>query len=226
MLSNNLANTNTPGYKKDSEFYGLYRSQVMSEDPDGADPVTPSLPFIERPWTDFKQGTIERTGNSSDLAISGDGFFAVQSPSGVIYTRNGHFRMSTDGQLQTSDGYPLLGEDGNPVQVNPGQEFQIETDGTVKQGSQTVGKLQLAAFKDTSAMVKRGYSYFSTQETPSAVTDCSVLQGASENSNVPVAESAIRLVGLTRQFEMLNKAVSVCGQMGQQAVQELGKVTG
>jgi flagellar basal-body rod protein FlgG len=226
MLSNNLANTNTPGYKKDSEFYGLYRSQVMNEDPDGADPVTPSLPFIERPWTDFKQGTIERTGNSSDLALSGDGFFAVQGPSGVIYTRNGHFRMSTDGQLQTSDGYPLLGEDGNPVQVTPGQEFQIETDGTVKQGAQTVGKLQLAAFKDTSAMVKRGYSYFATGETPSAAADCSVLQGASENSNVPVAESAIRLVGLTRQFEMLNKAVSVCGQMGQQAVQELGKVTG
>ena len=109
LLSNNLANTNTPGYKKDSEFYGLYRSQIMNEDPDGADPVTPSLPFIERPWTDFRQGTIERTGNSGDLALSGQGFFAVQSPGGVLYTRNGHFQMSTDGQLQTAEGYALLG---------------------------------------------------------------------------------------------------------------------
>ena len=115
-----------------------------------------------------------------------------------------------------------LVDGGNPF----GPSSSVGPDGTVKQGAQTVGKLQLAAFKDTSAMVKRGYSYFATGETPSAAADCSVLQGASENSNVPVAESAIRLVGLTRQFEMLNKAVSVCGQMGQQAVQELGKVTG
>lgn len=226
LLSNNLANANTAGYKKDSEFYGLYRSQLIDEDPSGADPVTPSLPVIERPWTDYAQGVVEKTGNGTDLALSGTGFFAVKGPNGVLYTRNGHFRLSTAGQLETAEGYPLLLENGAAVKLAPGSDFSIDADGAVKQNHAVVGKIQLAAFDDTSALTKRGYSYFASPDTPVPATSCQILQGHAEGSNVPVAESAIRLVGLTRTFEMLNRAVTVCGDMGRQSVQELGKVSG
>jgi flagellar basal-body rod protein FlgG len=224
LLSNNLANANTAGYKRDSEFYGVYRAHLMDDDPDGADPVTPSLPYIERPWTDFRQGVIERTGNPGDLALSGPGFFAVESPGGVLYTRNGHFRLSSTGTLETADGYAVLSEQGAPLQVTPGREFQIDPSGAVKQGNETVGRLRLVSFADMTGVVKRGYSYFATAQEPAEAAECKVLQGSTEGSNVPVAESAIRLVGLTRQFEMLNRAVAACGEMGRLSIQEVGKV--
>lgn len=226
LLSNNLANTNTAGYKQDSEFYGLYRSQVVEQDAASADPATPSMPYIQRPWTDFAQGTIARTGNSGDLALSGPGFFSVQAPGGVLYTRNGHFNVAGDGQLKTAEGYPVLNENGDALRVAPGREFTVDAEGTVRQGTNTVGKIRLVTFKNTAAMEKRGYSYFSTQDSPETAANCTVSQGSTEDSNVPVAQSAIRLVGLTRQFEMLNRAVTVCGDMGRMAVQELGKVNG
>src|ERR1051325_1475953 len=109
LLANNIANTSTEGYKADREFYTLYTAPEAESDP------TASMPLIERPWIDFSQGTLHATGNPLDLALSGKGFFAVNGPSGVLYTRNGNFRLSASGVLETAEGYPLRGQNGKTI---------------------------------------------------------------------------------------------------------------
>jgi hypothetical protein len=130
MLANNLANASTPGFKVDREFYSLYVS------PDALDPFSyndypATLPLIDRPWTDFRPGTIEVTGNPFDLAITGRGFFAVEGPAGPIYTRNGSFRLSPDGVLVTQTGYPVRRVGGGRIQATGGAPLEVRPDGTV-----------------------------------------------------------------------------------------------
>src|ERR1700753_1410333 len=123
MLANNLANVQTNGYKTDREFYDLYTSMDAVNGGD-YDPI--KMPTIEKNWTDFSQGALQQTSNQLDFGISGDGFFKVTGPSGPLYTRNGSFRMSATGQLQTQDGYPVIGSNGNPIQLNPNQPGDVE----------------------------------------------------------------------------------------------------
>src|SRR6266404_1996867 len=99
LLANNIANTDTTGYKADQEFYNLYASSE-------ADGQT-TLPNVERNWTDFSQGVLKDTGNPLDVALSGRGFLTVDSPAGPLYTRNGSLRLSPSGVLQTAEGYPV-----------------------------------------------------------------------------------------------------------------------
>src|ERR1700722_2857201 len=103
MLANNLANADTSGYKTDREFYNLY----VSPDAQAAEAAPATLPVIEKPWTDFSQGSLRATGSPLDLALTGKGFFAVDGPSGSLFTRNGNFRVSTEGRLTTAEGYPI-----------------------------------------------------------------------------------------------------------------------
>src|SRR6202451_3548449 len=102
MLANNLANIETGGYKADHEFYSLYTGADASNDPQTGDLST--LPVIETQWTDLAQGVLRQTSNPLDFAIDGEGMFAVDTPGGVRYTRDGNFRISQAGALTTVDG--------------------------------------------------------------------------------------------------------------------------
>lgn len=225
LLANNLANAATSGYKGDSEFYGLYTSA------EGRDPMTGaasfSLPVVERQWTDFSQGTLLPTGSQLDVAISGRGFLAVNGPSGLLYTRNGNLQASPSGQLATADGYTLRGTDGNPIQVTPSKPVEIMPDGTVRQDGQGVGQIGIVDFKNTALLKKMGGTYFQNPDpkNPSvAGTEATLQQGKLESSNVPVAEAAMRLVGTMRQFEMLQKAISISAEMNRKTIDEVARV--
>ena len=102
LLANNIANASTGGYKADREFYSLY----VAPEAAGND-TSSTMPLIERPWIDHAQGALHATGNPLDVALSGKGFFAVNGPSGPLYTRNGNFRLAADGKLITADGYAV-----------------------------------------------------------------------------------------------------------------------
>src|ERR1044071_4137354 len=119
MLANNIANSGTVGFKTDREFYGLYQQE---------------LPVIEKQWTDFSQGMLTPTGNPLDLALNGKGFFALNTPSGVVYTRNGQFQVSKSNQLQTADGYTLRNsrDQGKPITVDPTAGIDIDKNGVVR----------------------------------------------------------------------------------------------
>jgi flagellar basal-body rod protein FlgF len=220
MLANNLANTETGGYKTDREFYNLYVSAEAS----GAEGSAATLPVIERPWTDFSQGTLRATGGALDLALSGKGFFAVDGPSGSLFTRNGSFRVSPAGSLVTTEGYPVRTVSGGSLSVQPSGALEVTPDGTVLQNGQTLGRLEIADFSDTSSLVKQGASYFRSAAASQPASGAQVEQGKLESSNVGAAESAVRLVAVMRQFEMLQKAATLGSQMNREAVEEVARV--
>jgi flagellar basal-body rod protein FlgF len=207
MLANNLANSTTGGFKLDREFYSLYvSSEAQASSPD---PTT--VPVIEKQWTDFSQGLLVNTGNNLDVALSG----------------NGSFRLSPAGVLMTAEGYPLVTPEGKKIQAPSSSALEITPDGEVLQDGQSLGKLHLVDFPENTAIVKQGNNYFHLADSrikATPVTTARVEQGKIENSNVSPAETAVRLVSVMRQFEMLQKAVSLGSDMNRRAVEEVAKV--
>ena len=216
MLANNIANSGTVGFKTDREFYNLYEQ---------------SLPVVERQYTDFSQGQLLTTSNPLNLALNGKGFFALNSRSGVVYTRNGTFRVSTANQLETQEGYTARNvlDNGKPITVDPTQSIDIAKDGTVRQGGQDLGQIEIAQpASPADSLKKLGGTYFALidKNGDSGATnpqDTEVLQGQLEQSNVPVSDSAVKLVSVMRQFEMMQKAINLGTEMNKQAISEVAK---
>ncbi len=222
LVANNIANVSTGGYKADREFYSLY----VAPEADGNDPIT-TMPVIERPWVDHTQGLLRSTGNPLDVALAGRGFFAVNGPSGPLYTRNGNFRLAADGKLTAADGYPVRDSLGVPIVLQPRRPLEISSDGTVTQDGVITGKLEIVDFTSTAGLSKQGGTYFrinSPVARPRAPSGTSVEQGQLESSNTGPAESAVRLVSVMRQFEMLQKAVALGNEMNRQAIEQVAKV--
>jgi flagellar basal body rod protein FlgG len=227
MLANNIANSNTTGYKADQEAYQLY----FGEDSNatwGSDQMPASgMPALGRDWVDMSQGTLMDTGNMSDIAMASPGFFAVQTSNGTLYTRTGNFRVSKQGQLTTQEGFSVLEIGGQPIPLDPAKPWTVTTTGTVMQGGTAVGTLKIVNADTPGALVKHGGTYFASEsgKTVSTVTDPVLVQGKVEGSNVPAPQAAVKLVGVMRQFEMLQKAVRMAGDMNKQAVEQVAKVS-
>jgi flagellar basal-body rod protein FlgF len=226
LLANNLANANTSGFKSDREFYGIFRG----ESEDGADDgSSASLPTIEHQWTDFSPGTIQPTGNPLDVALSGKGFLSTTGPAGTLYTRSGNMHISKSGELVSGEGFKIRSVGGGAIRVASGKPVEISTDGTVRQDGTVLGKLELVEFKSTASLRKASGSCFENVDPKNATTtatDTEVFQGRLESSNVVVPEAAMRLVGVMRQFEMLQKAVSMGVDMNRKAIEEVARVGG
>jgi flagellar basal body rod protein FlgG len=215
MLANNMANSGTAGFKTDREFYNLYEQ---------------SLPVVERQYTDYSQGQLLPTGNPLNVALNGKGFFALTSPSGVVYTRAGNFSVSPTNQLQTGEGYTLRNvlDNGKPITVDPKQAIDIAKDGTVRQAGQDLGQIEIAQPASPSDTLKKlGSTYFAFLDkdavAPAAAADTEVLQGQIEQSNVPVGDSAVKLVSVMRQFEMMQKAINLGTEMNKQAITDVAR---
>jgi flagellar basal body rod protein FlgG len=220
MLANNLANSGTNGFKADREFYTLFQSANEGDE----------LPLIDKRWTDFSQGTILPTGNPLDLALEGKGFFALNSPTGVVYSRNGSFEISPKNQLATAEGYTLRNtrNNGQPITVDPSRPVDIDRTGVVRQNGQELGQVEVTGFANaTEALGKLGTSYFAQTDPQAAgaAPDAVVRQGAAEQSNAPANDGAVRLIGVMRQFEMLQHAMSVGAEMNRRAIDEVARAS-
>lgn len=222
LLANNIANASTGGYKADREFYSLY----AAADTEGSDGTT--MPVIQKPYTDLSQGVLQATGNTLDVALSGKGFFAVQGPNGPLYTRNGSFRLATDGKLISAEGYPVTGTGGAAITISGTQPIEISSDGTVTQDGKALGQLQVADFTSGAGLSKQGGNYFRSADpggqVAAAPKGTTVEQGKLEASNSGTAESAVRLISIMRQFEMLQKAAALGTDMDKQAVEQVARV--
>lgn len=222
LLANNVANASTGGYKADREFYSLYAAPEAAD----SDPVA-TMPVIERPWIDLSQGVVHTTGNSLDVALSGTGFLSVQGPSGALYTRNGNLRLAPDGKLITADGYPVRGVRGASLVLQSSRPVDIGKDGTVQQDGNVIGQLEIVDFTSTAGLAKQGSNYLRIVDPamrPGTGSRTTVEQGKLESSNTGSAEAAVRLVSVMRQFEMLQKAVTLGAEMNRRAVEEVAKV--
>jgi flagellar basal-body rod protein FlgF len=222
MLANNVANTSTGGYKADREFYSLYLAPEAQEND-----LPATMPLIERPWIDLSQGVVHTTGNALDVALNGPGFFPVTGPDGTLYTRNGSFSTAPNGTMVTAEGYAVQSAGGAPLVLQPARPVEISEDGTVRQGGNVIGQLAVMDFASAEGLVKRGRNYFRVAGAAGGAASPSsarVEQGKLEDSNTGAAESAVRLVSVMRQFEMLQKAASLGEEMNRQAVEEVAKV--
>lgn len=224
ILANNLANTSSRGYKADRELYSLYSSADASGSDQGA---VEAQPWIKSTWVDFAQGTTASTGNPSDVALVGKGFLAVRGSRGTLYTRNGSLKVTSKGDLVATEDRAVLDANGNPVKLNPSLPYEIDRGGVVTQGGNTVAQLSVVEFSNPAGLVKAGQSYFQTASssvvaTPAIATE--VHQGQLEESNAGPAEGAVRLVDVMRQFEMLQKAITLGDEMDKQAISEVAKV--
>lgn len=224
MLANNIANTSTAGFKADREFYSTYLAPEIGA---SSENTIGETPVVQKQWTDFSQGTLVPTNNPTDMALSGSGFFAVNGPNGPLYTRNGSFQMSTGGVLMTAEGYPVQLNGGGSLQTRSGSPITVRPDGTVLQDGNQIGQLQVTDFKDSSKLSRANGPYFQNSDpvtNPATPSQAAVYQGKVESSNAQAAESAARMVGLLRHYEMLQRAIHLGSEMNQQAVQEVARV--
>jgi len=225
ILANNIANANTTGFKADREFYNFY---TASEATASGDLESSTSPVVEKHWTDFSQGVLKATGNPLDLSISGDGFFVVNGADGPLYTRNGNFQIGKSGQLQTSDGKTVRKQGGGTIALSPSKDVTISADGSITQDGVATGRLDVVDIPDKQGLSKMGTNYFALTDVKTLVRaagSSQVQQGSLEAANSAPAEHAIRLIGIMRQFESLQKAITIAGDMNRKAVEEVARVS-
>lgn len=227
ILANNIANAGTTGYKADEESYSLYFGDRAWEGYNEGRPDTAEMPVLQQSWTNWSQGTLLPTGNSDDLALSSPGFFVVTGSNGdALYTRDGHFKVSKTGILQTQDGYSVQSAAGKEIKLDVNSGFEVTPAGDVQQNGGTVARIAVVNPSDlkTASRAGAGYFKFSTGTKFAPAADPGLQQGKIETSNVAPASSAVKLVTVMRSFEMLQKAVMMAYEENRKVVEEVAKV--
>jgi flagellar basal-body rod protein FlgF len=223
LRMNNLANANTSGFKAD---FATARSQPVF----GHGLPSRVYSMSENPATDFKPGSLISTGNPMDVAIDGDGFFAVLDKNGTeAYSRAGNFKVNENGLLMTGSGLPVLG-DGGPVTIPPAKKIDIMGDGSISivpidaenNATAVVGRLKLVK-PDLNIMEKNESGLFVQNNGQPAEVDGSVrlVTGVVESSNVNAASEMVHMISLARQYEMQVKMMKEAEQMDQASSQLL-----
>lgn len=231
IVANNIANSGTPAFKSELERYALYGSEEAVNANGGTD-FTGLSPDLRKSWINFSQGTLEPTDRPLDVALDGDGYFVTESPDGNLLTRNGSFQLGADGQLRTREGFKvkLTLPDGQPLppgfRLDPNRPLEINAQGILRQNGQQLARLEILAPANQQDLAKAGNSYLSYAASAKLQRPASldVHQGSLERSNADPTTGSIQLVKLSRQFEMLQKALQLHGEMGKRSNEEVGRV--
>jgi len=204
VAASNLANLSTNGFKRSGTATHSFEARLRA----GHEPMLSTSEAI-----DYEQGLIARTGNPYDLALYGEGFFAIDTPAGERFTRDGHFNVGEDGVLKTQDGHPVAWAQRGGAIDPTGLPVSIGADGRVSQGTQELGRLRIANFADARALGRdesgRFYARRGALETPFTAE---LHQGALESSNVNAVREMIDLIAVQRAFE---GAANVLNQIDQ-----------
>jgi flagellar basal-body rod protein FlgF len=226
VIANNLANVSTPGFKREAAKFEEYVAKMR---PAEGQTGTQSVSFVKDAGIlrDASQGTIEQTGAPYDVAIAGNGFFSVQTPQGMRYTRDGHFSLDANGNLVTSAGYQVQG-DGGVITITPNDgEISIGADGTISSVVNGVGnqlaKLKVVDFADPRAMVKEGGNLLSTTQTATAPDKVNLRQGTLESSNVQPVIEISHMIEVMRAYEATATLSKSQEDMMRQAIEKLGQ---
>jgi flagellar basal-body rod protein FlgG len=207
ITSNNLANVNTAGFKRDVPIFDGY--------------------IVAATKTDFRQGSLRLTENKYDLALSGPGFFQIETPQGIRYTRNGSFILNSDGRLVTLEGNPVVADRDIEVPEDT-VELNVTSDGVVYADGQLLGELELVEFEDPNVLAKEGYNNFVPKVDGvegEAAENTSVEQGYLEMANAdPVLES-VNLIDTLRTYEVFQKIVHTFSEANEKCVNEVGRLT-
>jgi len=208
IVSNNLANANTPGFRADLE-------QLKSLPVYGPGQASRAYAIVQTPASDLTPSAPINTGRDLDIAVQGDGWIAVQAPDGTeAYTRSGDLRISTGGILTTGAGHPVLGNGGGPIALPPAQKVDIAADGTIS--VQPTGQSNMAVLdriklvRPPDSQLSKGeeglFRLASGDQAPADGT-VRVVSGAIESSNVNSVEALVRMIDLARTFDLQVKVM-------------------
>ena len=225
ILTNNLANLHTAGYKRDSPAFVVELPPDELRDPLAVTSLLPGgdqvFVGMEGSFTDFTTGTIHQSGNTLDFAVEGEGFFVVETPSGPGYTRSGNFSLNAERQLTTQEGYPVIGDNGT-VQLTGEGPIEVDGEGRVSVNGTEVNRLRVVDFEKPYALKKAANNIFEGEgEIPA--TNYRVLQGSLEMSNVGGLKEMTAMIEVLRAYESYQKAMRSLDELTEKA-NEVGRV--
>lgn len=220
-ISDNMANAQTPGFKRDGALDANFAEMLISNISDGSSTTIGRMSLgheVSGVRTDMTQGPIEQTGNQLDLALDGQGFFAVQTPQGIEYTRDGSFQRDGQGFLTTGSGARVMNDQGRPIQL-PAGDVSIASDGTISSNGRVVARVAVA---NLTSPRKTGGNMF--VGTLAGRGTANVLQGSIEQSNVNESDEMTSVIAQMRNYETSQKVLGAIDQTLQRAANEIGKV--
>lgn len=237
VISNNLANSATVGFKREGATARAFNDELAIKIKDasegfvdrGIGNMNMGVKFGET-YRDYTQGSLRVTDNTYDLALSGDGFFQIsftnkQGETSTKLTRDGNFTVNVEGYLVTKDGDFVLGTDGSPVQIDPNAETTIDAAGRIIQDDAVVANIAVVDVEDYNYLQKYGENMYDLvaggQLTESAAA---VEQGCLEQSNVQVVKEMVEMINVTRAYETNQKAIQAVDETLETAVTQVGKV--
>ncbi len=227
-VAQNLSNVGTSGYKAERVTFSVTPLQNFPRPI--LDPVlAETMPLVvgSDMRRDFSQGSISTTGNPLDIAVTGDGWFAVSTPRGERYTRQGTFLVDKEGFLATPEGHRVQGEAGELRLGSRGGPIEIGGDGSIKVDGAVVGQLKLLGFGDQPQLVPEGDSLYvpvaGKPGTPIPRERIQVMQGAIERANVDVVQGLVGLVDVSRTFETYMRAITRLDEVQLRSINEVGR---
>lgn len=238
VLTNNLANANTNGYKKEgatSQSFDAvlaYKIKDASEGYHLSKRIGVNHPGVKvgEGYTDFSQGPLKTTGNMYDLALTDSGFFAVEftdkaGETSVKYTRDGNFTLTQEGRLVTQDGDAVLDEDGRPVEIDPLLDSQINTSGQIIQDGRVVATIQVTDFEDYNYLEHFGENYYQPVEgAEEKDAAAQVYAGYLETSNISVVTEMVNMISVQRAYESNQKVITTYDSTLDISANQLGKI--
>jgi flagellar basal-body rod protein FlgF len=227
VVANNIANVNTNGFRKRSSVFAEHLMPVASADEFRRPDRKISYVVDRGTWLSTERGSVEKTDDPLDVAVRSEGYLVLEGPNGQErYTRNGALAINAEGTLVTSDGRPVLGQNGR-IQFSAGESnVAIMADGSVVTSQGQRGKLRLAMFDNAQALVNEGSNEYSGQGARDAtIGEMRFESGAIERSNVkPVIEMA-RMVEISRAYASIAQMIQRTDDLRRNAIQKLADVT-
>ena len=234
VLTNNVVNAETAGFKSDNLITSTFTEVMLSRinDPNisviGSDTVGGYSygAHVEELMTDFSAGLLEDTGKYTDLALTGDGFFTVQTAGGQIrYTRSGNFTVNADGFLVTQDGGFVMGQNGK-IYVGAGK-FSVSGTGEISGTTAIPDTLDIVSFADTGVLRKQGDNLYGVygDAQPVRMENAAVRQGTLEASNVDISGEMVDMISVYRKYEANQKIANMTDKTLELAV-NLGRIGG
>ena len=232
VISNNIANVNTNGFKADKSLFEQFLSSGAHEDNFTGPDRRVSYVQDRGTFRDFSQGAVQQTGNPLDVAIQGAGFMVVQAPGGERYTRDGNFQINNQGQLVTASGSPVLGNSGPIVFQPTDHDIVISADGTitVQEGAARTdsirGKLRMVSFTDAQTLLKQGNDLYSAGDGGAAQADTksTIQQGFVEKSNVNSVSEMSHMIEVMRTYTNIANILQQESDLHKNAIDKLADV--
>jgi flagellar basal-body rod protein FlgF len=215
IIAHNLANASTTSYRGETPMFAEQVVKVGDQRP---------LSFVRDVGIvrDLKEGPLERTGNTFDLALHGDGYFVVETPAGQRFTRNGHFILNAEGEMVTSSGSKVMDTDQRTIRLGDTRgHITISSDGTISSGEGIITRLKVVSFADPAGLQREADSLYVTDQRPQEPRDVSIMQGMLERSNVRPILEMTRMIEVHRSYQANSKLIETDHELQRKTIDQV-----